>query len=353
MNILLVNPDNELSEILASHDFGTRQFIHAEEENLNEMLSTANYDLIIVSELNGEFDRKKLTDRHLDSAIIYISPCEINIEHRNLCINEHVETFEEYSTRIIDLIHASPEKASQKSEDFYRSIYSAVLHLAKETDFTKKIQIIVDAATELLRAADAAVYIMETQTRNLVPIYSNAKKERDEIMSFVIPYGEGVSGRVAKEGKSGYFNYDDEVDIAIHVDGTEIEEDSRESVLSCPMFEGDKVMGVITVGIIDAKFTQGDLEKLEIFSRMAELEIKRTWALRELNESEEKYRNLVQEISDGIFMFTKSRILFVNPYAEQITGYNEQELLKMSMQNLLILSDKDENCFDKIGRAHV
>lgn len=353
MNILLVNPDTELSDILNSSNIESNEFEYAETHNAREILKSHTFDLVIVSEINELFDRNLIMDIQHACPVLYLSKCGINVEHMNIDYCEHIENREDYAKRLIEVIESSPKRGSIKSEDFYRSIYSVTLKLAKETDFTKKIQIIVDTATELLRAADAAVYVSEQQTGNLVPIYSNAKKERDEIMSFVIPFGEGVTGRVAKEGKSGCFNYDDEVDIAIHVDGTGEDEDSRESVLACPMFEGDKVMGVITVGIIDAKFDKSDIEKLEIFSRMAELEIKRTWALRELNESEEKYRNLVKEIHDGIFIFTRTRILFVNPHSEVITGYSERELLNIGMDDLLILSENDERCFDNMNEKEM
>jgi PAS domain S-box-containing protein len=59
-----------------------------------------------------------------------------------------------------------------------------------------------------------------------------------------------------------------------------------------------------------------------------------TWSLRkqvkirtaELEKSEERYRLLVENASEGVIVIINERLAFINPRAAQITGYSEEEL---------------------------
>ncbi len=72
---------------------------------------------------------------------------------------------------------------------------------------------------------------------------------------------------------------------------------------------------------------QHDRELVRI-NKSLEMEIlAHTEAESQLKESEEKYRNLVFSLPDGIFIVQNQRIVFVNPSMETLTGYTENELI--------------------------
>ncbi len=52
-------------------------------------------------------------------------------------------------------------------------------------------------------------------------------------------------------------------------------------------------------------------------------------------ESEERYRNLVEQSHDMVYIYQGDRFLFVNDRTSQITGYSKEELYDMSMQDLI------------------
>lgn len=57
----------------------------------------------------------------------------------------------------------------------------------------------------------------------------------------------------------------------------------------------------------------------------------------ELEESEEKYRTLIEQASDGIFISNqKGDYLDVNTSATMLTGYTKEELLKLNVRDILI-----------------
>lgn len=69
-------------------------------------------------------------------------------------------------------------------------------------------------------------------------------------------------------------------------------------------------------------------------------------SLRKLVESEEKYRNLVESIAEGLVIVDENEnFLFSNKAALDIYGYNEDEILKMNVKDLV--SEKSFNTIQK------
>ncbi|MHB8841701.1 MAG: PAS domain S-box protein [Candidatus Aquicultor sp.] len=65
-------------------------------------------------------------------------------------------------------------------------------------------------------------------------------------------------------------------------------------------------------------------------------------AERELKESENKYRSLIENASDAIFVTdVEGNILEVNKQAEELTGYTKSELLKMNFRDLHLKEEID------------
>ncbi len=73
-----------------------------------------------------------------------------------------------------------------------------------------------------------------------------------------------------------------------------------------------------------------DLKNNEIYrtnnSLMLEI-LAHTEAEAQLRESEEKYRNLVTSLPEGIFIVQERKIVFVNPGMERLTGFDSSELI--------------------------
>ena len=60
-----------------------------------------------------------------------------------------------------------------------------------------------------------------------------------------------------------------------------------------------------------------------------------------LRESEEKYRLLIDNATDAIFIAQDEVLKFANPKAEKMTGYSAEELVKIPFINIIHPDDKD------------
>ena len=74
-----------------------------------------------------------------------------------------------------------------------------------------------------------------------------------------------------------------------------------------------------------------------------------TEAESQLKESEEKYRNLVISLPEGIFIVQDQKIVFINPSMEKLTGYDSQELLGSSALMLFMKNDSKDIKTEKSG----
>lgn len=80
--------------------------------------------------------------------------------------------------------------------------------------------------------------------------------------------------------------------------------------------------------------------------------IGRVWSFRDiterkkaeerLKESEEKYRTVVEQTNDGIYIYWNNKFKFVNKRVCEVTGYTEEELYRMSIWDLLHPEDRDK-----------
>lgn len=218
------------------------------------------------------------------------------------------------------------EIALAASEKTYRSLYESNQVLADVTDLETVIEVITRTARDLLGATDSTLFRVNKTEKLLEPIYYYPDAYYEEVMKLRLKIGEGLSGKVAETGKAGFINYDEEDSISVHIPGTDIVEDDIESIMAVPMFEDDgSVLGVISIGLIGAKFVEDDLKKLNFFARQAEIAIKRARFYKLLKESEDKYRGVVDKSFVGLYITQKNKLKFANIRFIEMFGFHDPE----------------------------
>jgi PAS domain S-box-containing protein len=98
--------------------------------------------------------------------------------------------------------------------------------------------------------------------------------------------------------------------------------------LSVPVMLGEELVGQIAACNPGRDYTEQDLETVQRIGEFYALAIQRKRAQAALQQSEEKYRDLVEEINDVIYAIdTNGVITYINPAIESFTGHNPSEII--------------------------
>jgi PAS domain S-box-containing protein len=220
-----------------------------------------------------------------------------------LLVGVNNETYEEQDqgymrvfARMASLVlsRALDATALSESEQIYHALYDTTLVLAEENDTQSVIEVIAEQATSLLKANACMVLLVDYEKKVLQPYYTTREEYRELFSTLEIPFGSGLSGLVAQTGVGRYLNVDDVESISIHIEGTDRDEDENESIISVPMFDGKRVMGVLTVTKFYQSYNDDDLSRLTILARQAEIALKRSRDRKFLATSEATYRALYE-----------------------------------------------------------
>ncbi len=121
------------------------------------------------------------------------------------------------------------------------------------------------------------------------------------------------------------------------------------SMMFTPLISKDQVIGVLNIQTVGQNaYTERDLKLAEKVSTQiagaianAQLFAQRRRAEEALQASEEKYRLLVQNSNDAIFIAQDGVIKFPNLKAEELLGYSAAELAKIPFVNHIHPDDRD------------
>jgi PAS domain S-box-containing protein len=171
-----------------------------------------------------------------------------------------------------------------------------------------------------------------------------------------IPSNQGIAGWVAKQGKPVRMSNPTQ-DERFYSEIDDLTGITTESLLCVPLKSRSKLIGVIeAINKSDGtQFTANDLLLLTIFGSQAAMAIENArlhselkahlddhrQLLDALTESEEKYRMLVENANDAIFILQDTKVHFPNPRALQMTGCDEQELTRIPFTDFIHPLDRD------------
>ncbi|HUT97899.1 MAG TPA: PAS domain S-box protein [bacterium] len=240
----------------------------------------------------------------------------------------------------IAIKRAENHQALERSEDTYRTLYETTMTLADETDLEKVLAKIADNARLLMNAHFCNILLFDPEEGVLAPIYTNAPTSRDELMAFRVPLGVGLGGKVAQLRRGAYSNFCDPDRPVVHIEGTDDSEEHRESVMGEPIMDGDTLLGVFLIHALDRVFTDDDLAKVRVFARLTSVALKRSQYLEALEESEEKYRSLVEQATDGVVIVQDFRFVFVNTAMLAMSGYDSGEMLGKDFSDFIVPADR-------------
>ncbi|CAM3963052.1 diguanylate cyclase [Saccharibacillus endophyticus] len=101
------------------------------------------------------------------------------------------------------------------------------------------------------------------------------------------------------------------------------------SIVCMPLINQNRTVAVIYLenNLVTGAFTQERMKIINLLSRDMVFSLENASLYEELEQSEAKYRELVDNIQDGIFMIQDGRFVYVNTALAEMLGYRTDEML--------------------------
>ncbi len=113
-------------------------------------------------------------------------------------------------------------------------------------------------------------------------------------------------------------------------------------LMMVPMVSSDRVVGILALGRepTSPDFNERDLSLLTTFANQAAMAIRNAELYQDVRASESKYRTLVEQAGDAIFVIQENGMVdSVNPMAVRLLGYSADEYRRIRFLELVIPAD--------------
>ncbi|WNS44620.1 diguanylate cyclase [Paenibacillus sp. MMS20-IR301] len=116
------------------------------------------------------------------------------------------------------------------------------------------------------------------------------------------------------------------------------------SMVCMPLINQNKTIAIIYLenNLVTGVFTKERMKIINLLSREMVFSLENASLYSELERSEEKYRELVNNLQDGIFITQDNRCKYVNEALAQMLGYEMDEMLDQPFENFISPSDRDK-----------
>ena len=216
--------------------------------------------------------------------------------------------------------------------------------LSKILHVNELAQKVVNELGKVIEADDCRFYMIDDKNEELIPLAHWAKipdYKLDDIDVLKLKIGEGITGDIAKTGIAEVIPDATKHPLGVTIPGT-VDED--ESMLVVPMKFENEVKGVISLSKLGLnQFTSGHLRLLTIFADQAAIALEnarlyeeKMAQIEEIEQLSDFNEAIVEGLAEGIVIENSDGMLtFVNPKMEEITGYSNEELIKMHYKDLI------------------
>ncbi|MEM7297908.1 MAG: PAS domain S-box protein, partial [Bacteroidota bacterium] len=252
-----------------------------------------------------------------------------------------------------------------KKEEYLKAINDFTQLIVDKNSIGEVAKVITDSIVERFDFRDCIVYTMDHETGELIQASAFGTK-KDELGGVLNPIkvtvGKGIVGTVAKTGVSEIIP-DTTKDERYIVD-----DEFRLSEITVPIIYDGYVLGVIDSEHPEMDyFKQEHLDTLTTIANVAAAKIKSaiTWdraarVRQELEESESKFRNIIDSALDVVIMIDSNGLITEwNKQAEEVLGFSVEEAMGQRLSKLIIpqqykaAHEKGMKHFHKTGEGPV
>ncbi|MCI0714470.1 MAG: PAS domain S-box protein [Chloroflexi bacterium] len=218
------------------------------------------------------------------------------------------------------------EETIQRDQLLYRTSQA----LLGASDLEPALQIISTGVVELLRSDRASINIFDPTTREFV--HQVVAGSEDPVSREIDKntFWDGIGGWVVKEGEPTLSSKEKPDPRETQEVQLRRRQAQVGSLALSPIRVNDEIVGIIGAanGVNERDFTQEDLDLLTIIGTQTGIVLEKLLAVQKLQQSEENYRQLVENATEIVFRADKDgNITYVNQVVERITGYAVTEIV--------------------------
>ncbi|ULO09482.1 diguanylate cyclase [Paenibacillus sp. 19GGS1-52] len=116
------------------------------------------------------------------------------------------------------------------------------------------------------------------------------------------------------------------------------------SLVCMPLLNQNKVIAIIYLenNLVTGAFTKERMRIINLLSREMVFSLENASLYSDLERSEEKYRELVNNMVDGIFITQDEKCMYVNTALAQMLGYEMEEMLEQPFRDFVSPADRDQ-----------
>jgi len=228
----------------------------------------------------------------------------------------------------------------KENEKLLTSLNQIASTVSESLDLNHVLNQAIDNVVNITKADIALIYLLDEKTSELSLVSHRGATEELARGVDKLKIGEGFNGRVAESGKPLIVE-DASNDPRLT---REIVSKSRmQSTLIVPMSSKHKVNGTICIAMHSLRsFQPEEVELLTAIGNQIGIAVENAHLYQEqqvvtqqLQVSEERYRGLFENSSEAILVCsTIGRIIMVNKACEQLTGYDQDELINTTIYHL-------------------
>ena len=200
-------------------------------------------------------------------------------------------------------------------------------------------QLAVDAATKILDSDVTVLYVEESG--QLHPVATRGELFEDRLRPYDVD--EGVIGRTFETGRSSFNPH-----ISVSDDASPLTEDIR-SGISAPVGSFGVIQSISTQS---GDFDDRDVQLIELLASHVSSTITRLESRQAVHDERDRFASLFETVPDAVVLTEgdSETIIEVNPGFERIFGYDGDEIIGESLDDLIVPDDREAFVvYDEIG----
>ena len=262
-----------------------------------------------------------------DSKCEFVIGSKQELQHRGISVLEWETPIKEkvaYLKNLLNEKNKITQELSQKNSELL--LLNKISSLANQSlDINNILNFAIRELSKILGKKGIGIYLVDHKKEELV--FRAQKGFSKGFFKSVskLKFGEGLSGNVAQKkapmAYGDYTKYPRALRIAV-------KDEKIKSLLSVPLMAKGKIVGVLNIATkIRHHFKSDEIRLITLIGNQIGVAIENSKLYKEIRESENKYKTLVEDINDGYLVCQEEKVIYVNDAFLVMYGYRIEDVL--------------------------